>query len=78
MGRPRLYPIGINPFKVQSGQIWENLDPRHEGKKIQIMMVREDVGYAIVKRVNGMRSGFLSRVKLNNFRPNTHGYRRIK
>jgi hypothetical protein len=63
-----------NPFNVRPGQIWENCDPRNKGAYFQILTIREDMGYAITKRQNGM----LGRVKLTRFRAMTNGYRLVR
>ena len=63
-----------NPFGVKPGQVWANCDPRNNGAYFQILSVREDLGYAITSRHNGM----LGRVKLKRFRPMTNGYRLVR
>lgn len=63
-----------NPFGVKPGQIWENCDPRNKGAYFQILSVREDMGYAVTHKHNGM----LGKVKLTRFRPMTNGYKLIK
>lgn len=75
MGRVRTFdPEAKNPFNVRTGQVWENVDPRYAGRVFQVLMVREDMGYAITQKAGGR----LGKVSLKRFRPMTNGYRLVR
>ncbi len=73
MPRKKSYEDGPNPFGVQAGQIWENCDKRFQGKRVAIVMVREEHGYAVVQKPNG----HMGRIKLDRFRDRSNGYRLV-
>lgn len=61
-------------MKVESGQIWENCDPRYAGREFQILLVREDLGYAQVRMV---QTGRLRRIAIHRFVERSNGYRLV-
>lgn len=76
MGRKKIFDHDHpNPFGVKPGQIWENLDPRFEARRIKVLMVKEDMGYAVVERQHSKRMG---QVLLKRFRPMTNGYKLVR
>jgi hypothetical protein len=75
MVNKRLYDFEHpNPFGVTPGQVWENLDPRYSGCRVKILLVREDLGHAIVERSDHK----LRQIKLTRFTPWVNGYKLIQ
>jgi hypothetical protein len=70
---PRKKPEGPNPFSVKPGQIWEDCDKRAGGRKVTVLLVREDHGYAVVRSQTGKDL----RIKLLRFRERSNGYKLV-
>lgn len=65
--------IGTNPYGVEKDQVWEDADPRSEGRKLRILAV--DDTHASVQSPSG--KGRIGRIRLDRFRPTSTGYRRL-
>lgn len=77
MPRKKEYDASVpNPFKVKSGQVWENCDPRMNKEKIIILLVREEPGYELAI-VRSTVSNRIKRIKLLRFRPRSNGYKLV-
>lgn len=55
-----------NPFQVRPGQTWVSLDPRDNGREIQVLDIDLDAGQAVVLS-HGKGGSKRRRVKLTNF-----------
>lgn len=64
---------------VQAGQVWEDLDPRADGRRVQVLSVGMD--HALVRVVShpgrAHAVGREVRIKLARFEPGSRGYRRV-
>ena len=65
-----------NPAGVAVGELWADNNPRwHGGRSVRVVAVAG--AYATVEVVRGSLVGRRSRVRLDRFRPNHTGYRRL-
>lgn len=55
-----------NPFQVRPGQTWVSLDPRDDGREIEVIDLDLDAGQAVVLS-HGKGGSKKRRVKLTNF-----------
>lgn len=74
-GRAHRKHTGGNPYEVRPGQTWESLDPRDQGRTIEVLEVDESLGKAKV-----LSQGTRTRsIKLSNFtRLKGRGYRKVR
>jgi hypothetical protein len=61
-----------NPYDVKAGEIWVEVDPRHEWI-IEVISVDEEAGIA---RIKHPESGKITKARLNRFHGKRSGYAR--
>ena len=74
-----------NPFGVKAGQVWQDADPRSEGRYLKIRYVLgvhiEDTPRALCEQVNSLgslTSDRIARVLLSRFNGNSNGCKLVR